>query len=520
MQGGTGQIGRNFARRLTMKRTFILLALLNCLPAVSQLSWTLSSSGLPSSGMGFYDFAVAPGGQIYIVGSSQTWNSYEPRLAWSNNGGATWTGLNINSCDVILPNSILFVGNKLLMCGKNSSGKNYVYASTDYGVNWTLSSAGMANYYTSLEDMAIGPNGHIYAAATKTVPPYGGTNAVILESADNGVAWSELPSAGIANTANVFSLFFDKNGKMYLSGGSSILPNRLYTSTDLGYSWTMSNSGIPSTYYVNDFATSYGTEIYATCTYDDGGSNVEPRMMKSTNSGASWTSAGTLTGLTNELGTLAMLNVNGTLLMTGFGYSSTYFVHKSLLPAVPPTVLTSSVSGITDTKAICGGTVTANGGDASVSRGICWNLVPNPTVFDLKAVAGSGVGNFSATMNNLAPENVYYVRAFATNSVGTSYGVEKTFTTSATSQTFTPAGISELEAKAFEIYPVPAGDFIYFRARTSGANSTYCISDLWGGEVLTGTIMDFGDPIDIRSLAKGVYFLRIDGAGAQKFVRE
>src|SRR5690349_11945047 len=111
-----------------MKKDLLILLLAGCLSAYTQTSWTLSNTGLPSSNTTFNDFAVAPGGQVYIVGASQTWNSYEPRLFWSNTNGSPWSGLNIVSCDVILPRSILFVGTKMLMSGQNSSSKNYVYA--------------------------------------------------------------------------------------------------------------------------------------------------------------------------------------------------------------------------------------------------------------------------------------------------------------------------------------------------------------------------------------------------------
>lgn len=55
-------------------------------------------------------------------------------------------------------------------------------------------------------------------------------------------------------------------------------------------------------------------------------------------------------------------------------------------------------------------------------RGFCWGTTPNidintPTTIHL----GSGMGEISTTINNLEENTVYYVRAFATNSNGTSY---------------------------------------------------------------------------------------------------
>ena len=97
--------------------------------------------------------------------------------------------------------------------------------------------------------------------------------------------------------------------------------------------------------------------------------------------------------------------------------------------ALLPTVTTGAVSGIMDTKATCGGTVTANGYSAVTLRGVCWSTVPSPTVGDSHTNAGTGTGAFTSTLTNLTPNTTYYVRAYATNSVGTAYGTEVNFTT-------------------------------------------------------------------------------------------
>ncbi len=99
--------------------------------------------------------------------------------------------------------------------------------------------------------------------------------------------------------------------------------------------------------------------------------------------------------------------------------------------ANPPSVTTAEVSGITSTEAASGGNVTADGGDAVIGRGIVWGTSSNPSIEDNEGqrASGSGVGEFTSAMTGLTPGTNYHVRAYATNSEGTSYGENLGFTT-------------------------------------------------------------------------------------------
>jgi len=95
-----------------------------------------------------------------------------------------------------------------------------------------------------------------------------------------------------------------------------------------------------------------------------------------------------------------------------------------------PTLTTSVVSSITDNSAICGGDIITNGGEFVTERGICWSTTDNPTIdIDSKTSDGSGNGLFVSTLSGLLPSTSYYVRAYATNSQGTSYGLSQNFIT-------------------------------------------------------------------------------------------
>ncbi len=94
-----------------------------------------------------------------------------------------------------------------------------------------------------------------------------------------------------------------------------------------------------------------------------------------------------------------------------------------------PTVTTSSVTDITETAAFCGGSVTADGGADVTARGVCWSTSANPTISGSHTTDGTGTGSFTSTITGLTAGTTYHVRAYATNSEGTAYGEEVSFTT-------------------------------------------------------------------------------------------
>jgi uncharacterized protein (TIGR02145 family) len=94
------------------------------------------------------------------------------------------------------------------------------------------------------------------------------------------------------------------------------------------------------------------------------------------------------------------------------------------------TLTTSLVTFVTASNAISGGNITADGGGAITKRGVCWDIYVNPTIDDPKTDNGTGTGNYVSNIINLLPGTKYYIRAYASNSAGTAYGNEVSFTTS------------------------------------------------------------------------------------------
>jgi hypothetical protein len=106
--------------------------------------------------------------------------------------------------------------------------------------------------------------------------------------------------------------------------------------------------------------------------------------------------------------------------------------------ACMPTLSTFGITNITATTGECGGSITSDGGATVSARGVCWSTAANPTTSDSHTSDGSSTGGFTSTITGLSIGTHYYVRAYAINSSGTSYGQQMDFTTSSTLTTGIP----------------------------------------------------------------------------------
>lgn len=109
-------------------------------------------------------------------------------------------------------------------------------------------------------------------------------------------------------------------------------------------------------------------------------------------------------------------------------------------------ITTNPITSVTNTSAVSGGS-NISGSGTIVSRGICRNTSPSPTISNtvLYANPANSTANFISTITGLTPGTTYYVRAFITDSFGTYYGNQQSFitqniiTTAASSITATSA---------------------------------------------------------------------------------
>jgi hypothetical protein len=119
------------------------------------------------------------------------------------------------------------------------------------------------------------------------------------------------------------------------------------------------------------------------------------------------------------------LRVNGTFMSGGILAIRNF----GPAPAVAPTVLsTSEITSATSTGGITGGYISSDGGATVTERGVCYGTTINPDIAGTKTTNGTGMGSFTSTLTGLIAGTPCYVRAYATNSAGTSYGPEINFT--------------------------------------------------------------------------------------------
>ncbi|MFA5818585.1 MAG: FISUMP domain-containing protein [Bacteroidales bacterium] len=188
-------------------------------------------------------------------------------------------------------------------------------------------------------------------------------------------------------------------------------------------------------------AISYTTAVSGGEVTDDGGAHItakgvcwntslDPTVSNSKTSDGTGTGSFTssLTGLTP--GTTYYLRAYATNTAgTGYGNQISF---TSAVATVVPTLTTTAASSITSTTATSGGNITSDGGAAVTARGVCWSTSANPTTaLSTKTTDGTGTGSFTSSLTNLSANTTYYVRAYATNSVGTAYGSNLSFTTTA-----------------------------------------------------------------------------------------
>ena len=94
------------------------------------------------------------------------------------------------------------------------------------------------------------------------------------------------------------------------------------------------------------------------------------------------------------------------------------------VPYSAPSVTTGSASNNVGYSVTCGGTITDDGGTPIIEKGVCWSTVPysNPTISDSHAISLDTGYTFTCNLTGLTPGTTYYVRAYATNAIGISYG--------------------------------------------------------------------------------------------------
>lgn len=251
----------------------------------------------------------------------------------------------------------------------------------------------------------------------------------------------------------------------YLTTGIS--PNRVFT---VEWSkWGLYNSGSP--YNELDFQVKFfETTNIIQFVYKPETPTITMSSMTCGLSGGSTADYNLRTNTTSWSSTTA-----GTSNCAYMSFSSTNYPASGLTftwtPGVasgPPTVVTTTPTASGPSSGISGGNVTDPGGSSVTERGVCWNTAGNPTIADSRTSDGTGTGTYTSYLTGLTGGTLYHVRAYATNSYGTSYGSDLTFTTC--------SGIAFPYNEDFETVTAPAfpcGWSITGAVSTYSAPSTY-----------------------------------------------
>ena len=97
--------------------------------------------------------------------------------------------------------------------------------------------------------------------------------------------------------------------------------------------------------------------------------------------------------------------------------------------ALSPSITTTDIQDISSTSAKAGGYIISEGVATITAMGVCWSISLNPTISDSRTSEVTGTLEFSSNVDGLSPGITYHLRAYATNSIGTSYGEDVSFTT-------------------------------------------------------------------------------------------
>lgn len=395
---------------------------------------------------------------------------------------------------VLTTNNVTDVTATTAVCGGNisSSGNGSVTArgicwnltgtpTLDNNINFTTDGTGIGSFVSSLTGLIEGTQYFVVAYATnETGTSYGEvksfTTVDINAPSVTTISASNITTSSATAGGNVIDgggLDVTQRGVCWNISANPTLENSIGQTTDgtgTGSFVSTINGLDPGTvYYYRAYAlniegTGYGevkqftttgislpsvttntvTNILQT-TATSGGNVVSDGNSAVTVRGVCWSTSvnPTITDNHTTNGTGTGIFVSN---ITGLGSSTTYYVRAyatngvgtaygaqvsfvTLPDIILPGVITSEATNTTQTTAVSGGNVTSDGGGAVTARGVCWSTSSNPTLSNSYTTNGSGTGVFISNITGLTAYTLYYVRAYATNEAGTSYGNQITFNT-------------------------------------------------------------------------------------------
>lgn len=131
-----------------------------------------------------------------------------------------------------------------------------------------------------------------------------------------------------------------------------------------------------------------------------------------------------------------------------------------------PKIFTGKVKRVKQTNALSGGNIPDDGGEPISARGVVWSKTSKPTIFENEGITldGVGTGEFVSSITNLSPKTSYFLRAYATNSEGTSYGNEISLLTSGG---VVGAGVTDIDGNEYSTVIIGETEWMAENLRTT-----------------------------------------------------
>ncbi len=308
-----------------------------------------------------------------------------------------------------------------------SDGSHFIRKFTgsgDFILKWGGLGSGDGQFNGPWLGMGIDKNGNIYVSDT--------SNHRIQKFSNNGNFIAKWGGNGTDNGQFNFpsDVHIDNDGNVYVADRQNNRIQKFDANGTFIMKWGESGSGIGQFYLPDVISVDGSNNVYVS---DSGNSRIQ-KFSSNGNFLCEWGSQGSGDGQFD--GGRAEVDSDGNVYVADWhNHRIQKFCYN---PITVPTLLTDSVTKITQSSASSGGNVSSDGGSSVTDRGVCWSTSSNPTTANSKTSDGTGTGTFASSITGLIANTTYYVRAYAINSAGTAYGNQVSFTTSEEPDTTPP----------------------------------------------------------------------------------